>query len=147
MTDWYAHVTVATVIEKDDLYLLVEERADGDLVINQPAGHLDPGEDLVEAAVRETLEETGWHVRVDGVLGIALYTAPGNGVTYHRTTFHATALEQDDSRELDAGIERALWMSHAEMQAQAHRMRSPLVLSAVEQYRKGHLYPLSLIYT
>ena len=147
MDEWYAHVTVATVVEKDNRFLLVEERSNGDLVINQPAGHLDPGEDLVEAAVRETLEETGWHVRVDGVLGIALYTAPNNGVTYHRTTFHATAIEHDENRELDEGIERALWMSHDEMQAASHRMRSPLVLSAVEQYRRGHHYPLDLIYT
>lgn len=146
MDDWYAHVTVATVVEKDGRFLLVEERSNGDLVINQPAGHLDPDEDLVQAAVRETLEETGWHVKIEGVLGIALYTAP-NGITYHRTTFHARALEWEPDLALDAGIERALWLSYEEMQAHSDKMRSPLVLATVEQYRNGHHYPLDLIYS
>ncbi|MCZ6828212.1 MAG: NUDIX hydrolase [Gammaproteobacteria bacterium] len=146
MDDWYAHVTVATLVEQDGRFLLVEERSNGDLVINQPAGHLDPDEDLVQAAVRETLEETGWHVKIEGVLGIALYTAP-NGITYHRTTFHARALEWEPDLALDAGIERALWLSYEEMQAYSDKMRSPLVLATVEQYRNGHHYPLDLIYS
>ena len=147
MDEWYAHVTVATVVERDDRFLLVEERSNGDLVINQPAGHLDPGEDLVQAALRETLEETGWQVQIQGMLGIALYTAPNNGITYHRTTFFASALKQELDRQLDVGIERVLWLSYEEMQAQSGKMRSPLVLTAVEQYRNGHRYPLDLIYS
>jgi 8-oxo-dGTP pyrophosphatase MutT (NUDIX family) len=147
MDEWYAHVTVATVVEKDGRYLLVEERSNGNLVINQPAGHLDPHEDLVQAAVRETLEETGWHVQVESLLGIALYTSPNNGITYHRTTFLARALEQDAGRELDEGIVRTLWLSYEEMQGLSNRMRSPLVLTAVEQHRDGHSYPLELIYS
>ncbi len=147
MDDWYAHVTVATVVEKDGRFLLVEERSNGDLVINQPAGHLDPDEDLAQAAVRETLEETGWHIQVEGILGIALHKAPGNGITYHRTTFYASALEHEPGRELDAGIERALWLSYKEMQARSDNMRSPLVMAAVEQYLDGHRYPLNLIYS
>jgi 8-oxo-dGTP pyrophosphatase MutT (NUDIX family) len=147
MDDWYAHVTVATVVEKEGRFLLVEEHCNGGLVFNQPAGHLDPGEDLVEAAARETLEETGWQIQVEGVLGVALYTAPGNGITYHRTTFYATPLIHEEDRELDSGIERAVWLSYEEMQARSERMRSPLVLSAVEQYRDGHRYPLDLIYS
>jgi 8-oxo-dGTP pyrophosphatase MutT (NUDIX family) len=146
MTDWYAHVTVATVVEKDGRFLLVEEKAGDELVLNQPAGHLDPDETLVQAAERETLEETGWQVQVEGVVGLALYTAPGNGVTYHRTTFHARALEHHPQLELDEGIIRYLWLDYEEMQQQSARMRSPLVLAAVEQYRAGHRYPLSLIY-
>ena len=135
------------MVEKEGRFLLVEEHCDGSLVLNQPAGHLDPGEDLVEAATRETLEETGWQIRVDGVLGVALYTAPANGITYHRTTFFASAVEHDENRELDTGIERALWLSYEEMQTRSENMRSPLVLSAVEQYRNGHRYPLELIYS
>jgi 8-oxo-dGTP pyrophosphatase MutT (NUDIX family) len=146
MTDWYAHVTVATVVEKDGRFLVVEERIDGELLINQPAGHLEPGEDLLQAAVRETLEETGWRVQLESLLGLALYTAPGNGITYHRTTFHASALTLESDRVLDAGIERALWLNYEELQARSGKMRSPLVLAAVEQYRNGRHYPLDLIY-
>jgi ADP-ribose pyrophosphatase YjhB (NUDIX family) len=146
MTKWYAHVTVATVIEKDGRFLLVEEMGEDGLVFNQPAGHLDPGEDLVSAAIRETLEETGWHVEVEGLVGMALYTAPANGVTYHRTTFYARALEHDPEIELDTGIERALWMNPDEMVQQADRMRSPLVIAAMEQYLRGQRYPLDFIY-
>lgn len=144
--EWYAHVTVATVVERDGRFLLVEEY-DGDrLVFNQPAGHLDPDESLVEAAVRETLEETGWTVRIDGVVGIGLYTAPGNGITYYRTAFYGTPIAHDPTRKLDAGIVRAVWLTPAEIQAEAARMRSPLVPGVIEQYRAGHRYPLSMIF-
>jgi len=146
MTDWYAHVTVATVIERDGHFLLVEEEADGALVYNQPAGHLDHGESLLEAAQRETLEETGWHVELLGLVGLALYTSPGNGVTYHRTTFFGRPLREEANFELDAGILRCLWLSYEEMLAESGKMRSPLVLGAVEQYRRGHRWPLDFIY-
>lgn len=144
--EWQPHVTVATVIEQDDKYLLVEEQGNGGLVINQPAGHLDPDESLLEAAVRETYEETGWRVALKGVVGIALYTSPLNGVTYHRTTFYADPVKHNPDIELDQGIERALWMTYEEMKAASARMRSHLVISAVEQYRQGHRYPLNMIF-
>ena len=146
MKDWYAHVTVATVVEQDGRFLLVEEHSPDGLVINQPAGHLEPGESLQEAAGRETLEETGWHVEIQGLLGLALYTAPGNDVTYHRTTFYARALHREEERKLDTGIIRCLWLSYEEMQAESARMRSPLVLAAVDQYRGGLCTPLEFIY-
>ena len=146
MTDWHAHVTVATVIERDGLFLLVEEAAAEGLVYNQPAGHLDPGENLTQAALRETLEETGWHVELLGLVGLALYTAPGNGVTYHRTTFFGRPLREEPSFDLDRNIVRCLCLSHAEMLAESAKMRSPLVLGAVEQYRRGHRWPLDFIY-
>lgn len=145
-TDWYAHVTVATVIERDGRFLLVEEEAPEGLVINQPAGHLDPGESLVEAACRETLEETGCDIRVEGLLGIAQYTAPGNGITYLRTTFHGSLLREREDVTLDQGIVRTLWMTAAEMRSNSDRMRSPLVLASVEQYLAGQRWPLELIY-
>jgi 8-oxo-dGTP pyrophosphatase MutT (NUDIX family) len=146
MKDWYAHVTVATVVEQDGRFLLVEEHSPDGLVLNQPAGHLDPGESLQEAARRETLEETGWHVEIQGLLGLALYTAPGNGVTYHRTTFYGRTLQREDKPELDTGIARCLWLSYEEMQAESARMRSPLVLAAVDQYRSGQRTPLEFVY-
>jgi ADP-ribose pyrophosphatase YjhB (NUDIX family) len=146
MNEWNAHVTVATVVERDGRYLLVEEFDGTRLVINQPAGHLDPGESLVEAAIRETLEETAWQVEIEGLVGLALYTAPGNGVTYHRTTFAGRALSEEAGRALDKDINRTLWLSYEEMQQQSANMRSPLVLKAVEQYRSGALVPLDFIY-
>ncbi|KHL68431.1 MULTISPECIES: NUDIX hydrolase [Pseudomonas] len=144
--NWHAHVTVATVIEDNGRFLLVEEQQRGRLVLNQPAGHLEPGESLIEAALRETLEETGWTVEIQGLVGVGLYTAPSNGVTYYRTTFFGRPLSHDAQRPLDTGIERALWLTPAEMQAEAERLRSPLVAKAVEHYLAGHRYPLSLIF-
>lgn len=147
MTDWYPHVTVATVIQRENLFLLVEEQSPEGLVLNQPAGHLDPEENLQQAAIRETLEETGWHITIQGLLGIALYQAPANGITYHRTTFYGEVLHEEPGYQLDTGIERALWLSHEEMLAESARMRSPLVLASVEQYLRGHKTPLEFIYT
>lgn len=145
---WQPHVTVATIIERKGQFLLVEEisKEKGQLVFNQPAGHLEANETLQEAAIRETFEETGWHIELQGLVGIALYQSPLNGVTYHRTTFFGSALRQDLSAQLDAGIHRAVWMSYEEMLANSDKMRSELVIRAVEQYRNGHQYPLSLIY-
>lgn len=143
---WYPHVTVATVIEQDGRFLLVEEHADGRLVFNQPAGHLEPGESLIEAARRETLEETGWHVRIDGVIGVSLYTAPANGVTYCRHAFFGTAIDHDANRALDAGIVRAVWLSFEEIVALAPRLRSPMVIGTLERYRSGHRFPLSVVF-
>jgi 8-oxo-dGTP pyrophosphatase MutT (NUDIX family) len=148
MQQWLPHVTVATVIVKDGQYLLVEERDKhtGELVFNQPAGHLESGESLVECAHRETLEETGWRVAITGVIGIALYTAPTNGTTYHRTTFLGEPSLDEPGYELDKDIHAVHWMDYGEMQINSARMRSPLVLAAVEQHRRGICFPLDLIY-
>lgn len=145
--DWHAHVTVATVVEHDGRYLLVEERdkVSGEAVFNQPAGHLEPGESLQAAALRETLEETGWRVELAGVLGLVLYTAPSNGVTYYRNTFLARPLEAVKGARLDPDILAVHWLDYGEIRANSARMRSPLVLAAVEQSRSGEVYPLSLI--
>ncbi len=92
---WAPHVTVATIIERDNRYLMVYEESDGKKVYNQPAGHLDPDETLADAAIRETLEETGWSIKLTGVVGVNLYTAPSNGITYFRTTFIGEAIRHD----------------------------------------------------
>ena len=149
MEEWAPHVTVATVIERDGRYLLVEERdkTSGRLVFNQPAGHLEPGETLSAAALRETLEETGWEITLQGLLGMALYRAPGNGVTYFRTTFLGEPLRRLDDAELDEDIHAVHWLSYEAIRANSARMRSPLVLAAIEQHRQGICYPLELIYS
>jgi 8-oxo-dGTP pyrophosphatase MutT (NUDIX family) len=146
MTPWYPHVTVASVIEREGRFLIVEEVADEGRVFNQPAGHLEAGETLVEAALRETLEETGHEVRLEGILGMALYTSPANGVTYHRTTFFGSPLRAVEDIGLDPDIVAVHWLSAAEISALSDRMRSPLVLASIEQYLTGQRWPLDLIY-
>jgi ADP-ribose pyrophosphatase YjhB (NUDIX family) len=147
MNKWPPSVTVATVVERDGRYLIVEERdkTSGAMVFNQPAGHLEPGESLIDAAYRETLEETRWEVGLSAVLGIALYKAH-NDITYLRTTFLATPEREQPDRQLDPDITAVHWFSHEELLAQSAKMRSPLVLAAIEQHRKGICYPLDLIY-
>lgn len=147
MSQWTPHVTVACVIEKDGKYLMVEERdkTTKEMVFNQPAGHLDPGESLEQAALRETLEETAWEIELTGILSVALYRAPGNGVTYYRTTFLAKALKQIENRTLDPDIHAVHWLDYEAILARSARMRSPLVLAVIEQQRQGICYPLDLI--
>ena len=147
LSGWPPHVTVAVVVEQDGRYLMVEEKDEmvAGLVFNQPAGHLDPGEGLLEAALRETLEETGWEVELTGVVGISLATAP-NGITYYRTSFAARPVAAVNGAVLDPDIVRIHWMTYEEIVANSARMRSPLVLPTIEQFRKGHHYPLDFIY-
>jgi len=137
-------VTVASVVAREGRLLLVEERIDGALVLNQPAGHLDPGETLAEAAVRETLEESGWDIQLDAFIGSYQWTAPG-GVSYLRFAFAGTPLRHHPGRPLDTGIERAVWLSPEELQAQAARHRSPLVWQVAADWLAGRRYPLDLV--
>ncbi|HET6397362.1 MAG TPA: NUDIX hydrolase [Pseudoxanthomonas sp.] len=142
--DWHPRVTVASVVAREGRLLLVEERIDGARVLNQPAGHLEPGESLAEAAVRETLEETGWRIRLEAFVGAYQWTAPG-GDQYLRFAFAGQALSHDPARPLDAGIERALWLSPDELRAQAARHRSPLVWRVAADWLAGRRHPLSLV--
>lgn len=139
------HVTVATIVENDGRFLLVEETANGRAVFNQPAGHLEADESLIQAAVRETLEETGWDVEVTAVTGIYLYTAPSNGVTYQRVCFAARPLQQLDNYQLDDGIIGPQWLTREELAAQPERWRSELVLRCIDDYLGGERFPLALL--
>lgn len=146
---WLAHSSVATVVEKDGLFLMVEETAEGmsagTTVFNQPAGHLEEHETLFHAALRETLEETGWHVELTDFLGLYHYPAP-NGVTYIRHCFVARPLRQDNQRQLDTGIVAAHWLSADAILAPGFKARSPIVGRVLRDYLSGRRYPLSLIY-
>lgn len=142
---WAPHVTVATIVERDNRYLMVYENSDGKKVYNQPAGHLEPDETLCEAAIREALEETGWEVRLTGVIGVNLYTAPSNGITYFRTTFIGEALSHDENRPLDTGIIEAVWLTYEEILERKDQLRSPMTLQIIEDYRAGRRFPLSVV--
>lgn len=142
---WAPHATVATIVERDNRFLMVFEESDGKKVYNQPAGHLDPDESLHEAALRETLEETGWTVKLTGVVGVNLYTAPSNGVTYLRTTFIAEPVSHNPNLSLDTGIIEAVWLSYEELVARKDQLRSPMTLKIVEDYLSGRRFPLEVV--
>lgn len=142
---WHPHVTVATVVEDKGHFLLVREFADGQEVYNQPAGHLEAGETLLEAAIRETREETSWLVEPTAILGLNLYTSPQNGITYLRTTFVARPLEQLAAAQLDEGIIEAVWMTPQEVEAIATQLRSPMVLDDIQRFHTDIRYPLELL--
>ena len=139
------HVTVASIIEDQGRFLLVEEMADNRAVFNQPAGHLEADESLIQAALRETLEETGWDVELTGVTGIYLYMAPSNGITYQRVCFAGKPLQQRANHPLDEGIIGPRWLTRDELAAQPERWRSELVLRCIDDYLSGERFPLSLI--
>ncbi|MBB6365959.1 8-oxo-dGTP pyrophosphatase MutT (NUDIX family) [Xanthomonas sacchari] len=141
---WQPDVTVATVVVRDGRLLQVEEAIAGALVLNQPAGHLEPDESLIDAAVRETLEETGWQVQPTAFIGAYQWKAD-NGRHYLRFAFAADPVAHDPQRPLDTGIVRALWMTPAELEAAAPRWRSPLVWQVVADYLAGRRYPLDLL--
>jgi 8-oxo-dGTP pyrophosphatase MutT (NUDIX family) len=143
---WKPSVTVAAVIELDGCFLLVEEQTREGIRINQPAGHLDPGESLVDAAVRETLEETACEFTPTQFLGVYMWRA-ADDVTYTRFAFVGTVGEPDPARALDDGIVRALWMSPRELSARAAEHRSPLVMRCIEDFLRGRRFPLNAIYT
>jgi 8-oxo-dGTP pyrophosphatase MutT (NUDIX family) len=142
---WLAHSSVATIVEKDGLFLMVEETDQGRTVFNQPAGHLEDGETLFAAAVRETLEETAWLVQLESLLGLYHYPAP-NGVTYIRHCFVAQALEHRATQPLDTGIIAAHWLSAETILAPDFRARSPIVQRVLRDYLSGTRYPLALIH-
>ncbi|HWT16397.1 MAG TPA: NUDIX hydrolase [Patescibacteria group bacterium] len=131
---WKPDVTVAAIVEDEGRFLFIEERVRGQLVLNQPAGHLEQGESLVDALVRETLEESGWHVAPSGLVGIYLWTSPVDGMSFMRVTLAATPLRHDAARALDTGIERALWLNPDQLKAHSVPHRSPMVAHSLHDY-------------
>jgi 8-oxo-dGTP pyrophosphatase MutT (NUDIX family) len=140
-------ITVASVIARDGRFLVVEEWAGEKLVINQPAGHLEPGESLLEAAMRETREETGWGFRPDFLIGVYLWEHPNRTHSYLRVAFGGEVLEHNSSLPLDEGIERALWLTPEELESRREDLRSPLVLRCIRDCLNGERYPLGLLKT
>ena len=141
----YPRITVATVIPKQGRFLMVQEKADGELVYNQPAGHVEVGEDLVSAAIREAYEETGWQVKIKSVIGVYSHIQKSNNIQYLRHCFLATPEKEYSSIPPDCDIVRALWLTYDELISVSDQLRSPLVLRAIEDYVNGDTYPLGLI--
>ena len=139
---WRPDVTVACIVPQTGKFLLVEENVRGELVLNQPAGHLEPNESLLDAALRETLEETGWGIELTHLVGVYQWTN-GDG-HFLRFTFAAHARTHDSTRELDDGIVRTLWMTRDEI-AGSGRLRSPMVLRGVEDFIAGKRLPLDAL--
>jgi len=142
---WKPNVTVAALIERDGKFLLVEEETDAGIRFNQPAGHLDEGESLVAACAREALEETAWHFQPTSLVGIYQWPRPQGDITYLRFAFAGKLGAHEESRALDTGILRAVWMTPAEIEATRERHRSPLILQCVQDYLAGRRFPLDLI--
>jgi len=138
-------VTVAAIVERGGAFLLVREQTRNGLKLNQPAGHLEPGETPPAGAARETLEEAAWRVEPHALVGIYRWDAPDNGATFVRFAYAATPIAAVPGRPLDEGIVDALWVPYEEIVARRDEHRSPLVLRCIEDYRAGRRWPLDLV--
>lgn len=142
---WRPHVTVACVVADGERYLMVEEAVHGQLAWNQPAGHLEDGETLAAAALRETLEETGWMVELQHLIGVHQWRSTEHGDAVIRFSFAARALSHDPQRPLDADIRRAVWLTRAEIAALGERLRSPMILHSIDLWLAGRRLPLDVL--
>lgn len=143
---WKPNVTVAALAERDGRFLLVEEHTGAGLRLNQPAGHLDEGESLLEAVEREAMEESAYRFVPRFLVGVYQWRRPDGVLTYLRFAFGGEVLAHDPARRLDHGIVRALWLTPDELHGCRERHRSPLVARGVADYLAGRRFPLELIH-
>ena len=139
-------VTVAAIIEREGRFLMVEERSGSSLVLNQPAGHLEQGESLLRAVVRETLEETAHHFEPSHVVGLYLWRSEEANTTYLRVAFCGEADPMADVETLDEGIVAVHWLSRSQLLSRQRQLRSPMVLRCLDDYLAGHRYPLDIVH-
>jgi 8-oxo-dGTP pyrophosphatase MutT (NUDIX family) len=141
---WKPSATVAAVIEHDGKFLFVEEMFDGKRVLNQPAGHLDPGESLIRACAREVMEETAHAFVPNELVGIYRWKYEPEDATFLRFCFSGEVLSRDEKRKLDKEIVALHWLSFDELAKRKSDHRSPLVQKCVEDYLSGRRYPLDV---
>jgi len=144
-TQWMPHATVAAIVENDGKFLLVEEMTERGNRFNQPAGHLEDNETLIEAVIRETLEETAYTFEPTSLLGVYHWKHEHNDTTYLRFAYIGSVSNHQPNLALDDGIIRAVWMTIDEIRSKAKLMRSPQVLTCIEDYLNGRHYPLELV--
>ncbi len=144
---WKPHATVAAIVERNNKFLMVEERIQGKRVFNQPAGHLEPDETLIDAVIRETREETAWQFIPQAVIGLYLWKHPDNGETFLRVAVCGDCINHDAEQALDEGIIRAVWKSREELVQDSHKLRSPMIINCIDDYLTGKRYPLDMLIT
>lgn len=138
-------LTVAAIAEQDGRFLVVEEQVHGRLVINQPAGHVESGESILDAVRREALEETAWHFEPEAIVGIYYWQRDPDTSPFLRVAFTGRCRQHDRHRRLDTGILRTLWLSRDDLLARAAQLRSPMVLRGIDDYLAGRRWPLELL--
>jgi 8-oxo-dGTP pyrophosphatase MutT (NUDIX family) len=138
-------ITVAAIAETDGRFLLVEERINRRLVFNQPAGHVEQGESLLSAVIRETREETAWRFEPKSLIGVYLWRSPESGVTTMRFAFSGTVDDHQPGQALDDGIICTHWLSRTDLQERERRLRSPLVMRCIEDYLAGQRQPIKTV--
>jgi 8-oxo-dGTP pyrophosphatase MutT (NUDIX family) len=142
---WKPNTTVAAIVEEHGKFLMVEENTSDGVRLNQPAGHLEDDETMIEAVIRETLEETAYRFTPTAMLGVYHWKFDARKITYLRFAFIGTVDDLRADQPLDDGIIRAVWMTHEELKATQHIHRSPQVLRCVEDYLNGQQFPLSVV--
>ena len=142
---WKPHVTVAAVIERDGRFLLVEEETESGLRFNQPAGHLECRESLIDAVRRETLEETAYHFEPTALVGIYNWRNEARDMTYLRFAFTGEITGHDPDQPLDDGIVAAHWLTLADIESRRAEHRSLMVMRCIDDWRSGRRFPLELI--
>jgi 8-oxo-dGTP pyrophosphatase MutT (NUDIX family) len=138
-------ITVAAIAETDGRFLVVEERINRRLVFNQPAGHVEQGESLLTAVIRETREETAWRFEPKSLIGVYLWRSPESGVTTMRFAFEGTVDDHQPELALDHGIVCTHWLSRTDLQEREERLRSPLVMRCIEDYLTGLRQPITSV--
>jgi len=144
-TQWMPHATVAAIVENEGKFLLVEEVTDRGNRFNQPAGHLEDNESLLNAVIRETQEETAYTFHPTALLGIYHWKHEHNDTTYLRFAYIGNVSDHQPTQPLDDGIIRTVWMTIEEIREKAMLMRSPQVLTCIEDYLSGQQFPLNVI--